>query len=84
MYRQLVKVVEHAQNVGVFEPPIGLFTGIHRDAWTRIYNDLLVLDKANADNFEIIQSALFALSLDSVSLKDVDSIARKLLSWRFI
>ncbi|KAF9410422.1 hypothetical protein BGZ94_001649, partial [Podila epigama] len=45
--------------------PIGLLTCDHRDAWTVAREHLVVLDPKNRESLQVIEDALFCVTLDS-------------------
>ncbi|KAK3825295.1 MAG: acyltransferase ChoActase/COT/CPT [Benniella sp.] len=45
--------------------PVGLLTCDHRDAWTVAREHLLVLDPKNRESLQVIEDALFCVTLDS-------------------
>jgi len=68
------------------EPAICLFTGEHRDVWSKVitfnhslskyHAHLLGLARINRDSLDIIQTSLFTLSLDSNYLPNtIDAFA---------
>ncbi|KAJ1649399.1 hypothetical protein IWQ61_009505, partial [Dispira simplex] len=49
------------------DAPVGVLTGDHRDAWAKLYAHLENLHPTNAQTMELIQMALFSVSLDDYS-----------------
>ena len=80
MSRQLQKVLDHAQQDASKEAPIGILTGTHRDTWAALHEHLEKLDPVNRKSFELIETALFAVALDSNIYPDLDSLASNLLT----
>ncbi|KAJ3350861.1 hypothetical protein HDU83_009389 [Entophlyctis luteolus] len=62
----LSKVADDSNRAGTKpEPPVGLLTAGHRDTNFEGYTRLQQLSQKNSDNFGVIQTALFAVCLDS-------------------
>jgi hypothetical protein len=47
--------------------PIGILTCDHRDAWTKAREHLVVLDPKNRESLQVIEDALFCVTLDSTA-----------------
>ena len=75
--RQLEAVLEKERNTPKKQAPIGLFTGTHRDYWTKYHAHLETISPVNRESFNKIETALFAVSLDEGVYSTVDSFARK-------
>jgi carnitine O-acetyltransferase len=62
-----IAAMAHGTPEGASQPPIGLFTSQKRDDWARMREQLLKLDKTNADSFHEIENTLFCVCLDDSS-----------------
>ncbi|TPX71179.1 hypothetical protein SpCBS45565_g01373 [Spizellomyces sp. 'palustris'] len=66
--KQLKTVVQSVTRSKEMQPPIGLFTAIHRDKWAEMHKHLEDLSAVNRESFKTIETALFAVSLDDYCL----------------
>ncbi|KAJ3300310.1 hypothetical protein HK104_002129 [Borealophlyctis nickersoniae] len=75
--KQLKTVTEDVVKGVSLQTPVCLYTGVHRDSWAKMYEHLETLGPSNANSFFMIQTALFAVSLDDYSVgPEVDNLAR--------
>ncbi|KAG0051586.1 hypothetical protein BGZ90_006725 [Linnemannia elongata] len=66
MERQFLDAIKQLEKVKA-SAPIGILTCDHRDAWTKAREHLLVLDPKNRESLQIIEDALFCVTLDSAA-----------------
>ncbi|KAJ1967084.1 hypothetical protein IWQ62_002069 [Dispira parvispora] len=65
---QLWQVVKQVTSPSAdLDAPVGVLTGDHRDAWAELYAHLQNFHPTNAQSLELIQTALFSVSLDDYS-----------------
>ncbi|KAF9956300.1 hypothetical protein BGZ70_009971 [Mortierella alpina] len=64
MERQFLAAIQQLKDIQA-SAPVGLLTCDHRDAWTEAREHLVVLDPKNRDSLQIIEDALFCVTLDS-------------------
>ncbi|KAJ8324425.1 hypothetical protein O5D80_006681 [Batrachochytrium dendrobatidis] len=75
--RQLQDIASHVDKTHHMEPPIGIFTGHHRDVWSKWHAHLVSLGGENKVTFKWIDTALFSVSLDDVAISpSLDDHAR--------
>ncbi|TPX30708.1 hypothetical protein SmJEL517_g05790 [Synchytrium microbalum] len=65
--KQLQKAVRDSTSTKA-EPAVGLLTSEHRDTWAQVHKQLEDLSPDNQYSFSVIESALFAVSLDDYCL----------------
>ncbi|KAH9275992.1 hypothetical protein BSLG_004468 [Batrachochytrium salamandrivorans] len=66
IHRQLCDIVVDVEKSTHMEPPIGVFTGHHRDTWAKWHKYLVELGGNNTESFKWIDTALLTVSLDDV------------------
>ncbi|RKO96857.1 CoA-dependent acyltransferase, partial [Caulochytrium protostelioides] len=67
LYNQLCDALDMFAAAPTQQPPVSIFTGLHRDTWSSIYQEIIDASPAHADNMHAIQHALFAICLDANS-----------------
>ncbi|KAI1314717.1 hypothetical protein EDD11_001839 [Mortierella claussenii] len=66
MERQFLDAIQQLKHIKA-SAPVGLLTCDHRDAWTVAREHLIVLDPKNRESLQVIEDALFCVTLDSVA-----------------
>ncbi|CAH8632799.1 unnamed protein product [Dicrocoelium dendriticum] len=66
LLRQLEHIVNAVRDVNSTAPPVGLFTGLPRDAWGQL-NTLLRQNSVNSEIFADLEHSLFILCLDDMA-----------------
>ena len=66
-------------DAGSPENSIGIFTTEDRDTWAKYRSMISDLSAKNQKNFEIIDSALFGVSLDDANTSNLDEVSRIML-----
>ncbi|RKO86040.1 acyltransferase ChoActase/COT/CPT [Blyttiomyces helicus] len=75
--RQLQAVVDAVSTTADVQPPVGLFTGVHRDTWAEVHKHLEDISPVNKASFHTIETSLFAMSLDDYCLPlEWDNLAK--------
>ncbi|KAF9572423.1 hypothetical protein EC968_009901 [Mortierella alpina] len=64
MERQFLTAIQQLKDIQA-SAPVGLLTCDHRDAWTKAREHLVVLDPKNRESLQVIEDALFCVTLDS-------------------
>ncbi|KAI8916733.1 acyltransferase ChoActase/COT/CPT [Powellomyces hirtus] len=65
---QIHTVIQDVSQETNVQPPIGLFSGLHRDKWADAHKYLEDLSSVNRDTFHAIETAIFAVSLDDYTV----------------
>lgn len=65
-----------------YQPPVGLFTALHRDKWADIHQRIEDHSQINRDSFREIEESIFTVSLDDycLPLNDTKNTAREYLA----
>ncbi|KAG9072821.1 hypothetical protein KI688_000599 [Linnemannia hyalina] len=66
MERQFLDAIKQLEKIKA-SAPIGILTCDHRDAWTKAREHLIVLDPKNRESLQVIEDALFCVTLDSAA-----------------
>ncbi|KAG0260950.1 hypothetical protein BG011_001456, partial [Mortierella polycephala] len=64
MERQFLNAIAQLKQIKA-SAPVGLLTCDQRDAWTKAREHLVVLDPKNRESLQVIEDALFCVTLDS-------------------
>lgn len=65
MFRLFLQAIKQLKEIKK-SAPVGLLTCDHRDAWTIAREHLVVLDPKNRESLQLIEDALFCVTLDSI------------------
>ncbi|KAF8924500.1 acyltransferase ChoActase/COT/CPT [Dissophora ornata] len=66
MERQFLNAIKQLKQIKA-SAPVGLLTCDHRDAWSVAREHLVVLDPKNRESLQVIEDALFCVTLDSAA-----------------
>ncbi|KAK5065043.1 hypothetical protein LTR84_000878 [Exophiala bonariae] len=70
----MTAILDHVQDEGTWA---GILTSDTRDSWAKIRTDLLAVSPSNAQYFQVIEEAAFAINLDDSSPTNFTEIAKQ-------